>query len=397
MVKSPSSTLKMQDRRTEQVSMQDAGRAMLTGQEMTDLSFQMITEFSFSALRNLVDLAGSEAAIELNRPYWDHAGQAAALILIKNLGLKQGTHRDVESMYGFITQVMRIEGEFVEVEGTDWQEMRIHSCPFESGPPEFCFLLDHVVSSAMTEVIMPGTEAVAVQMRTRGDPYCVILNRPIGSRKERPEGRVRSLPGPSPLPISREDADSWAVQYIAEHWVMITRAMMGFERAEEVLQAQLRSMRELGLAYGLRLKEGASHAHQGAQGIASLLEFSNLLLHQEGESRAIGPDSVACEIVSCPFQHAPPALCAQYEAFLEGMGEAVDQACCVRYERMMTKGDRTCRWVVQRKEAEALPSKPEAGITSSAEEPLKVLALRLARGEISEEEFERKRRLLKGP
>jgi len=377
--------------------MDEAAEGAVSKQEMTDLSFQLLVEFSFSALRALIDAAGSERAIALNRPYWHHAGNAAGIILKQSMGLKAQNQNAAGEMYAFVAHVMRAEAEYIGIEGTDWQEIHVHSCPFETAPPEFCVLLDKIVADGMIESFEMNHEVMIDQMRTQGAPYCILRIIPKGSEQERPAGEEVSLP-PYPVPpLSREEADSWAVQYIAEHWVMLTRAMMDFERSEVVLMSQLMSMREKGMSLGLRLLRSSPQRAEGLREVTSFLEFSNRLFHQEGTIVFEDLDKLEREITSCPFQNAPPAICAQYEAFLSGICEAVEPELRVSYEKMMTKGDRTCRWVVQRKSKSDRTSMVEAGTTPPVDEAIRALAMRLAKGEISEEEFERKRRLLKGP
>jgi uncharacterized membrane protein len=54
---------------------------------------------------------------------------------------------------------------------------------------------------------------------------------------------------------------------------------------------------------------------------------------------------------------------------------------------MMTKGDKTCHWTISKKgEAAREKAKDEA----TTDDPVKTLTMRFARGEITEEELERK-------
>ena len=128
-------------------------------------------------------------------------------------------------MYAFIGYINRLEFEDVNIEGTDWHETHIQSCPFDTAPPEFCYLLDNIVSNGMVEIFDPTREVVFDQTKTQGAPYCVMRLIEKGTKQRRPSGPEKHSKPPPIQGMSREEADSWAVQYIAEHWVMLTRAI----------------------------------------------------------------------------------------------------------------------------------------------------------------------------
>jgi uncharacterized membrane protein len=54
---------------------------------------------------------------------------------------------------------------------------------------------------------------------------------------------------------------------------------------------------------------------------------------------------------------------------------------------MMTKGDKNCHWVIKKSLV--------TGDKEHHEDPLRILAIRLAKGEISDDEFEKKKTILK--
>jgi len=94
-----------------------------------------------------------------------------------------------------------------------------------------------------------------------------------------------------------------------------------------------------------------------------------------------------CEIMECPFSGSPSESCLQYEAFFNGICEAIDPSYEFAYDRMMTKGDKTCHWTI-RKKGELV--KEELKEEAPSDDPVKMLAMRFAKGEITEEELEKK-------
>jgi aryl-alcohol dehydrogenase-like predicted oxidoreductase len=85
-------------------------------------------------------------------------------------------------------------------------------------------------------------------------------------------------------------------------------------------------------------------------------------------------------------------MCLQYEAFFNGICEAIDPDYEFAYDRMMTDGDESCHWAIRRKAGRApieAPSTP-----SDDEDMLKALKWRLTRGEITLEQYQQLRAVL---
>lgn len=109
---------------------------MLPVKERSNLAFQLITEFSFTALQSLVDVAGSLRAIKLNRPYWHHAGKAAGLVALQSFpGLMTKDILGWMFMSKFIEAVFMRGSKIRSVQGKPCFQRVIDYCPFENGPP----------------------------------------------------------------------------------------------------------------------------------------------------------------------------------------------------------------------------------------------------------------------
>jgi hypothetical protein len=107
-------------------------------------------------------------------------------------------------------------------------------------------------------------------------------------------------------------------------------------------------------------------------------------LHQRKSEIVLEDEGAAGTVGECPFAgSAPPETCLQYESFFNGICEAIDPSYEFAYDRMMTKGDKTCHWTI-RKIGQTV-SRDDA----VPEDPIKVLKLRYAKGEITREEYQR--------
>lgn len=59
--------------------------------------------------------------------------------------------------------------------------------------------------------------------------------------------------------------------------------------------------------------------------------------------------SIEGAVVECPFaQSALPEMCYQYGVFFNGVCEVIDPSYEFTYDHLMTGGDQTCLWVLER-------------------------------------------------
>ena len=102
-------------------------------------------------------------------------------------------------------------------------------------------------------------------------------------------------------------------------------------------------------------------------------------------------DFIEGTVHECPFvQSALPEMCHQYCAFFNGVCEVIDPSYEFVYDRMMTKGDPTCHWVIRKK-----GTTPEKVTPKEDSEVLKKLATRYVMGEISKQEYEELKAILR--
>jgi hypothetical protein len=116
--------------------------------------------------------------------------------------------------------------------------------------------------------------------------------------------------------------------------------------------------------------------------------------HHRRGTNSSNKDLVEGQIDECPFSGGPTEICSQYEAFFNGLCEAINPDCEFAYDRMMTKGDKTCHWTI-RKKGEPAKEKPQG---EAAKEPgenaFELLKKRLVKGEITPEQYRQLRDIL---
>ena len=121
--------------------------------------------------------------------------------------------------------------------------------------------------------------------------------------------------------------------------------------------------------------------------IGSLFDLINLMLQQFGLTLTSNPQMVEKELSECPFQNAAKEMCVMFEAFGNGVCEAINPEFEIVHTEAMCAGDATCRRIIRRKALMISKGKrsydPQNKNSSISEgDLLLTLKMRLAKGEI---------------
>jgi hypothetical protein len=144
------------------------------------------------------------------------------------------------------------------------------------------------------------------------------------------------------------------------------------------------------MSLGIRLAEYFDFNEMDVRVIGEIVALVNDL-HRRKWTISIGEGTIEGNVIECPFvQSALPEMCQQYCAFFNGVCEAIDPSYEFVYDRMMTKGDSTCHWVIRKK-----ASMVEGTKTTADSDVMKRLASRYVMGEISKQEYEELKAILK--
>ena len=350
-------------------------------EEQAELAFQLLFDWYANALQALVDAAGNEKATELLRPYFKNASIASIYILNETFGLGAGDSNALNFfhvvIFNFMARVPTMEISVYE----KGDIAKVSNCPFKQGPIVHCALFCNEGPNMQAETLGIVSTTRLVSSLSQGDSECRWITR-FGRNKESEYREDLGVEIANVLnwQFPKEMVDSFCIQYYAEFWVIATRALIdhiGELQATFVLKPY---MKHRGISFGLKGSSAFINADSNLARISSMVDHCGRALQMKGVSS--NSDTVLDErtIVECPFKDAPIQVCQQFEAFFNGICEAIDPSYEFVYDRMMTKGDKTCHWTIRKK----LESQNEL----PSDDPINALALRLAKGEISLEEFE---------
>ena len=367
----------------------------LSEEEKKELSVGLLRSWWLEATQALVDVVGSEDALGLLKPYFQHSGMAGCRVYygITNLDLN-GRESSNASGYNLTTF---LGGRFAPVYLADDESGigELYDCATSGICKEACTSFCQFGALGWIQEMNPDWEIRMIRSLSWGDGCCQWKS----WRSETSAKVVAIEEMRMPLdkvfrdPLDDATRKYLGLAYAGEAWVMATRAILDSPGPEEGMDDLHHRMRLYGLSMGLRAR-GWMPKESRAIAIYDVVQLISEL-HQRKSEIVLEDEGAAGTVGECPFAgSAPPETCLQYESFFNGICEAIDPSYEFSYDRMMTKGDKTCHWTIRRK-GEAAKEKPRG---EAAKEPgetaLELLKKRLVKGEITPEQYRQLRDIM---
>jgi hypothetical protein len=171
----------------------------------------------------------------------------------------------------------------------------------------------------------------------------------------------------------------------------VIEAFNDLHGSDETLKILMPLAKQIGTEGGKYLVGENPGMKNDAATIGQLVNALGEVLMQHGNVQLLSADELRKEITDCPFQIFPYEMCKVLESLMQGVIEAINPDLDYSYEKMMTKGDKTCCWHVRNK-----------GITptiilddvNEPKDPMAILKMRLAKGEIDSAKYEEVKALI---
>jgi hypothetical protein len=362
----------------------------LSEEEKKELSFGLLREWWLAATQALVDEAGSETALKYFKPYFINTGVAGACNIqkIMNIDAEEVIHRAI-TIYGYQLVLgytkLRIykadDGSFI------WEML---GCATRGISKEGCMCLCEITPNAFIGELRHASDAFLAKSISYGDSSCQMLFTANGNKfkvSAEDEFELKALP----IPPNDELNEFFALSMIGEFWSNATRGFIDFAGSEKASDRLRFHLRHSGLSFGIRMSERFDARERGFASIVEMIELVQNL-HQRKAVHTISSENAEGEVSECPFSSSSSEMCMQYEAFFDGICEALDPSYEFAYDRMMTKGDNTCHWTITHK---GEPSNDGLKQEAPSDDPIKLLTTMYIKGEITEEEFRKKLTVLK--
>jgi hypothetical protein len=350
-----------------------------------NLLIKALIEINTSSFEEMVKLNGKAAALAAGKPYRIATGPVIVNEAKKKMPIHGNGPDALLLSYAFasLTVVPDVTGE-VKQKGAIGVN---RNCAFNNASPEFCMWLSHYTTEGVLEYLNPDYECIFTHHETSGDPYC----RYIFKKKSDPIGVIDDMGGTIfTLPkfdIPKEQATGAELWGLTHFLNDITSAFIDLNGAETTRKVLCANANRIGKEFGKKLAEQNPGLSDDIETLGIFIKKMQNSLGQKDNFVILSKNEVSNEITDCSHQLMCGEQCKQYEAFCKGIVSAINPNFEFDYDKMMTHGSKTCHWVLRKKFNSGI--KP-------ADNPLDVLRMRFAKGEISKEEFKEMKALLEG-
>jgi hypothetical protein len=312
----------------------------------SDLASGLLAEWWFITVETLLEVVGSERTLDLLRPHFVHGGRAASHVLCDRLGWHS---KDLVTICRFLSYahfLLRRDVGEIMVSGADEGLVIFRSCALEGQPVEGCVAVCYYLTQGAVEEMSPEYAGDLASLRKNGDPYCAKRARRRGS-KDAPasDPSWTSYEGSYPE-MTLEERNYFSCAYLGEIWLMGIRALIDGVGSKEACALLVPRMRAKGMAMGATWKERFDLGND-EEDAASLVDFFNTVLGQNGLPLRYDPSRPGKVIGECPFSESMPEVCVQMEAFYDGVCQAFAPGSRFRYTRMLSKGYDSCGWTIE--------------------------------------------------
>lgn len=360
-----------------------------------ELVLAVVSSCTKETFEALIQIVGLEEALRAIRPHSRHAGMAIARNGTNRFGLDGKGMRDV-AMPFFWLQAALSCGHYKTMEVREGGVIvEIYSCPLAQlhARPEICVAISHYIMEAICETMNNELECVFTHHLTNGDGRDRFVIRKKGSKYAMDDlGPLLEI---VPMELTPEEEQNLGPHVVASSMIFFMRAALDLGVQSQVLEITSSRLVELGKEIGGTLIK--RKGWNAGPSIEQVIRYCGSALNQQLKVSGNERVSLLGEVDSCPFQDAPPEVCAQIGSVFKGILQALDEQFDFNYESMMSKGDSLCEWKVTRISVAEVDKVPAAEISKTEraeDDPIRLLSLMYVRGEISQDEYEKKMALL---
>jgi len=351
-----------------------------------DLELELHFGLLVNAMKASIDAIGSERTMEFMTPYWRLMGKGNPQLFTEIFPLGYPLGRDSLSGH-FGVQLANLAlgrkmGPFYLTTKGAYSDML--ECPYRDTLPELCVLICYDCDRAVYEEYEGDLVPVVFRLEAEGRRYCRWIIKKRGAPNDDPFDVGEPLACLNLREVGPEVRTLMVGATNGNSWIHLTRSLVEILGHEEAVSILGKYMRHFGCSVGLRLKVSIQNEGGHALAINQLLEEINEAGHQKGRTVELSSERVVKEITECPFSGSPSEIGEQLEAFVNGVCEVIDPEFEVTHPKAMCRGDATCIRVISKK-AQA-PERASKNVPDN-DAHITVLKSRLAKGEISLEEY----------
>ncbi len=318
--------------------------AKLTPLEMRALMNEMLGELWVASVIALTDHLGEELSIRYMRPRM-------------KVNMHEGWHYwkerlklddDPLSILAYLMHIgSRAGGLVSKAEMSEWGvALTVYECTVGRPDREIFCKLHALAFDCLCEAMDPEYVDRHVKWLTRGDPVCqhLAIRRTLSSDKWFDSGGViMLLTEPSVSMEQLLEVGSW---HVSSQWMIVVQALVDAVGSELALSILRPEMNKRGRAAGRRLLCILNIDQDTKGALENVVAFLHELMQQPTEGR-LTKDGYEERVASCPFEDASDEVHVLFDAYIEGVCQAVEPGCVLTVERSALERG-VCKWRLER-------------------------------------------------
>jgi hypothetical protein len=266
---------------------------------------------------------------------------------------------------------------------------QVRSCPLSSAAYPFCAAHLKVSVVVLCNFLAPEHEAVSRRFLSKGDDHCEILIRSASSDPDE-LWKAPAIASILPPPLAEEEKILWSHSYLSGCWITQIKAMIEVLGAEGTMERLRPIYHQIGVEMAPRIGQELNINGKDLESVAKGLDTLNRTFLKEGVLKRGTDQSVERRTTDCPLSGEPREVCLLFLSFYKGLVGGLNPDLDFECTQRMSEGEDHCRWVLR-----DTRDNPKQADAMEATDPFALLSLKYVRGEISDEEYEKKMAMLK--
>ena len=340
-----------------------------------------------SQVRALVGAMGGDRTLSSLTPFLSDTGARGGVKVREALDIKGSDFADVGKASAFVL-AFHDEGNLVKVYDNGLKIIDLEPCPFRGAPWELCWLRDHVAYKSFLNSFSPDLEPYFEHDVQDDSTNCILTVTRGGKSPMDGQPRMELTTDQVRESVSLDVLSKFGIEYLGEY---VAGTTMAAKQAlgEDWRNVLIPAAEHYGVTMNQRITGATRLTGTDLASVGMVVDFVSSLLMQEGREDWEQGSDWTREITKCPFSAYPKEVCEQLEAMFRGLCCSMNSSLAFFHDKRMTEGNSSCQYHIN-KDGTSICAR-EAVETNEAMASLKA---RLAKGEISEEDYLRLRRLI---
>lgn len=149
--------------------------------------------------------------------------------------------------------------------------------------------------------------------------------------------------------ITAEERQMMAIESYALMWALTFSSMVDRFGTDEALRLIEPAMRHFGTKGALMNRERFGIDGHDLEGMVECLDFIGNTMQIKAHIQTMDEDSCLWIVDKCPFENTSPEVCMAFDIILDAHVQAHNPEFCSYHTSMVSKGDRFCSFVVERR------------------------------------------------